>query len=78
MCTEELVALTHILVPLSNPRINIYFCYRLNGLFILSLCRRGSILTFHRALPKPWQAAKSSESFSCARCVSFPRNWKTE
>lgn len=50
--TEELVVLTHILVPLSNPHINIYFCYRLDGLFFLFALKGQHVLTSHRALPK--------------------------
>lgn len=44
--------LTHILVPLSNPHINICFCYRLDGLFFLFALKGQHVLTSHRALPK--------------------------
>lgn len=53
--------LTHILVPLSNPHINMYFCYHLDGLFILSLCAEGVASPYPlRDNPKtcgqkPWQ-----------------------
>ena len=59
VCTEELVVLTHILVPLSNPHINMYFCYYFDGLFILSLCTEGATYPLQSGpktcAQKPWQ-----------------------
>lgn len=43
---QQGVVLTHIHVLLSNPHINMYFCYCLNGLFILSLCTEGAASSY--------------------------------
>lgn len=53
--------LTHILVPLNNPHINVYFCYYLDGLFILSLCTEGAAFPYplqstpKTCAQKPWK-----------------------
>lgn len=60
MCAEGLVVLTHVLVPLSNPHINMYFCYCLDGLCILSLCTEGA------AFPYPLQGTPKT-------CAQKPR-----
>lgn len=61
---QQGVVLTHIHVPLSNPHINMYFCYCLNGLFILSLCTEGAAFSYplqgtpKTCAQKPWQYQK--------------------
>lgn len=53
--------LTHILVSLNNPHINMCFCYHLDGLFISSLCTEGAAFPYPlQSTPitcaqKPWQ-----------------------